>query len=180
MISFAEFRERAGLPDRATMVDVVNAVHSMPYGRPAQRTVTGALQEWRGTCSTKHALLAVLLAERRPQTKPGLVHRVYRWSRSDVAQVVGPVAALAVPADGICDVHRYLALSLNGTRIDLDVTFPSTPRWGGLTSMPIACGRGTDYPAGADPDADKRALEEAFTDPRVREPFIAALTAKHG
>jgi hypothetical protein len=39
---------------------------------------------------------------------------------------------------------------------------------------------GTDYLAGEDPDADKRALEAANCDPPIREPFIAALASVFG
>ena len=42
--------------------------------------------------------------------------------------------------------------------------------------MPVACGPGTDYVTGPDPDADKYALEAAYCDPQVRELIIAALT----
>lgn len=35
---------------------------------------------------------------------------------------------------------------------------------------------GEDYPAGDDPDLEKRVLEEENCDPTVREPFIATLT----
>ena len=41
--------------------------------------------------------------------------------------------------------------------------------------MPLACGPGRDYPAGSDPDADKRGLEARHCDPAVREPLIALL-----
>ncbi len=166
---------RAGLPADASLADVVAAVHSMPYGRPADRSAQGALAEWRGTCSTKHALLAAVLAEHSPHTRPQLVHRVYRRLPEDAARSFGPVAAAAVPAEGLWDVHRYLTIALSGNRVVIDVTFPSSPGWDGASSMPVACGPGTDQVAGPDPDADKRALEAAHCDPAVREPFIAAL-----
>lgn len=38
----------------------------------------------------------------------------------------------------------------------IDATFPG-PAWDGLSSLPLACGAGMDYPAGDDPDAEKRA-----------------------
>jgi hypothetical protein len=44
--------------------------------------------------------------------------------------------------------------------------------------MPLACGPGTDHVVSASADADKRALEEAWCDPVVREPFIAALSTE--
>ena len=157
------------------MREVVAAVQSIPYGRPAQRNAQGALTEWRGTCSTKHALLAAVLAERWPETAPQLVHRAYRCMPADAARRFGPRAAAAVPPGGLWDVHRFLTVQVGGERIVLDVTFPDGPPWDGAGSMPVACGPGIDRPAGTDPDADKRALETAYCDPVVREPFIAAL-----
>ncbi|MFC3382614.1 hypothetical protein [Couchioplanes azureus] len=151
------------------------AVHSMPYGRPAERSARGALAEWRGTCSTKHALLAAVLAERWPHVEPQLVHRVYRCTPRDAARSFGARAAAAVPEEGLWDVHRYLTIRLGGEPVVIDVTFAGHRGWDGAGSMPVACGPGTDHTAGPDPDADKRALEQAHCDPGVREPFIAAL-----
>jgi hypothetical protein len=72
-------------------------------------------------------------------------------------------------------VHRYLTAEVDGRRIVLDATFPGEDAWDGRSDMPLACGPGEDHAAGADPDADKRALEAARCDAAVREPFIAAL-----
>ncbi|AUG80197.1 hypothetical protein CFP65_5499 [Kitasatospora sp. MMS16-BH015] len=170
-----ELTARAGLPPDATLAEVIEAVRSMPYGRPAERSARGALAEWRGTCSSKHALLAAALAERWPETEPQLVHRVYRCTPAGAERAFGPAAAAAVPAAGLWDVHRYLTIRHGGERVVIDVTFPTGPSWDGAGSMPIACADGTDHPAGSDPDTDKRALEAAHCDPAVREPFIAAL-----
>ncbi|WP_329297231.1 hypothetical protein OG410_00630 [Streptomyces sp. NBC_00659] len=169
---------RAGLPENPSVEEVVEAVHLMPYGRPAERSAHGALTEWQGTCSTKHALLAAVLAEQWPRLKPQLVHRVYRCTPEDAARSFGPAVAATVPGKGLWDVHRYLTVELDGGRVVIDVTFPSGPSWDGSGSMPIACGRGSDHLAGSDPDADKRALEEAHCDPGTREPFIAALASR--
>lgn len=73
---FARFVTRAGLPGDASLCQVVNAVQTVPYGRPGARTAEGVIGEWKGTCSTKHALLAQLLRERWPELQPRLVHRV--------------------------------------------------------------------------------------------------------
>lgn len=69
-------------------------------------------------------------------------------------------------------MHRYLTVSLDGRRVALDATFPGE-RWDGRSPLPLACSAGEDYEAGADPDSDKRALED-------REPFIAAIAALSG
>jgi hypothetical protein len=133
------------------------------------------MSQWKGTCSTKHALLAQLLRERWPQLQPGLVHRVYHVSRQSVLQRFGAGAAGAVPEGGLADVHRYLVIILAGQKVTIDVTFPGDQAWDGHRPMRLACGEGRDFPAGDDPDADKAALEASYCDPQVREPFIASL-----
>ena len=172
---FARFVTRAGLPGDASLCQVVNTVQAIPYGRPGKRTAEGLICEWKGTCSTKHALLAQLLGERWPESQPRLVHRVYRVSRSAVLQRYGGGAVGAVPEDGLTDVHRYLVIILAGQEVTIDITFPGDQAWDGHRSMCLACGDGHDFPAGDDPDAEKAALEASHCDPQVREPFIAAL-----
>jgi len=65
---------------------------------------------------------------------------------------------------------------LEGQRVEIDATFPG-PAWDGHSSLPLACGPGRNHPAGEDPDAEKRALENQHGDPAIREPFIAALAS---
>ena len=170
----ADLMCREGWSDEPSLAAVVEAVRAIPYGRPALRTPEGVLAEGRGTCSTKHALLAAILATRWPETAPRIVHRVYRVERALADTRFGPRAADAVPPGGLVDVHRFLTAVVEGRRIAIDATFPGPP-WDGRTSMTLACGPGADHPAGADPDADKRALEAEHCDPAIREPFIAAL-----
>jgi hypothetical protein len=172
---FARFVTRAGLPGDALLCQVVNAVQAIPYGRPGARTAEGVIVEWKGTCSTKHALLAQLLRERWPELQPRLIHRVYRVSRSSVLQQHGRGAAAAVPEGGLTDVHRYLVIILAGQEVTIDIPFPGDQAWDGHRSMCLACGAGHDFPAGDDPDAEKAALEARYCDPQVREPFIASL-----
>lgn len=43
--------------------DAARLVWDLPYGRPRQADLQAVLRERRGTCSTKHALLAALAAE---------------------------------------------------------------------------------------------------------------------
>jgi hypothetical protein len=173
---FDEFAARAPLPDGASLRQMVNAVQAIPYGRPVSRTTQGVLGEWKGTCSTKHALLAQLLRERWPETRPRLVHRVYRVTRGDVLRRYGGDAAGAVPEGGLSDVHRYLVITIDGQDVTIDVTFPGGPAWDGHRSMSLACGDGRDFPAAEDPDIEKTALETSYCDPQARESFIAALT----
>jgi hypothetical protein len=159
----------------ASLIELVEAVRSLPYGRPSDRTVEGMLRERRGTCSTKHLFLARLLAERFPETDPKIVHRVYVLDRARAGELFGrDVAEVVVHEMGLVDVHRYLTIKLGEERIVIDATFPGEP-WDGGSSLPLACGPGSDYPAGDNPNAEKRELETQHCDPAVREPFIAAL-----
>lgn len=175
-----QFALRAGLPEEFTLKQIIDAVQAIPYGRPASRTPEGVVREWKGTCSTKHALLAMVLREQRPELRPRLVHRVYHADRASVRQRHGTTAATAVPEGGLIDVHRYMVITIAGRDLTIDVTFPDDPPWDGRHSMTLACGEGQDIPAGSDPDADKAALEASYCDPRAREPFIAALAAAAG
>jgi hypothetical protein len=163
------------LDDHCTLVELVEAVRALRYGRPSDRTVAGMLRERRGTCSTKHLFLADELARRFPESTPQIVHRVYVLSRQDAGRLFGAHAATAVPLQGLTDVHRYLTAVVYDSRITVDVTFPGRS-WDGRSSLPLACGPGQDHLAGADPDFEKRALEHQNCNPVVREPFIAALS----
>jgi hypothetical protein len=157
-------------------VELVEAVRAMPYGLPRERTVEGTLLEARGTSATKHLLLAQLLAKRVPETRPTLVHRVYRLDRDRALEVFGAAIAATVPSEGFVDVHRYMTVTVDERRITVDATVTGRP-WDGRTSLEPVCGPGSDFPAGADPDADLRALEDEHCDATAREPFLAALEA---
>ena len=136
------------MPADAALVDLVEALRALPYGRPSERTVAGMLAEGRGTCSTKHAHLVTELEGSFPETEPVVVHRVYRVTRAQCAERFGPGAAAVVPEGGLVDVHRYVEATVSGQRIVLDVTFPGAP-WDGSSSLPLACGSGDDLPVPA-------------------------------
>ncbi|MFZ1155251.1 MAG: hypothetical protein WAN93_10135 [Solirubrobacteraceae bacterium] len=164
--------------DYEQLIDLVESVRSLPYGRPSDRTVGAMLREQRGTCSTKHLYLAQILAERFPMTEPKLVHRVYRLNKATAQSLFGTAVAAAVPADGLIDVHRYLLVTIDGQQLTIDATFPGAP-WDGRSSLLLACGPAEDMPAGDHPDQEKRVLENSHCDPAIREPFIAALAAAY-
>jgi hypothetical protein len=157
-------------------VEFVEAVRGLDYGRPSDGTVSGMLRERRGTCSAKHLFLAERLRQLFPETEPQIVHRVYRLNRARGGELFGEEAASLIPTGGLTDVHRYITIDLDERRVTIDATFPGRP-WDGRSSLPLACGPGNDYPAGSDPDAEKRQLEAENCDPAVREPFIAALAS---
>ena len=158
------------------LVDVVLEISRIPYGRPSDRSARGVVAEGRGTCSTKHLLLAEMVDERWPELEPTLWHRVYRVTPELAEQRWGTHVAHAVPADGLVDVHTYAVVTIDGRATQVDVTFPLTA-WDGVSDIPLACGDGDDYPAGSDPLASKAVLVKEHCDPAVRELFIAALSA---
>jgi hypothetical protein len=170
------FVARAGLGDQPSLWEIVEAIREIPYGRPSERTPEGVVQDWTGTCGTKHALLAALL-EDRPEFELQLVHRVYRVDPDRALELFGEDAARSVPKEGLVDVHTYAIVNVAGDDVRIDVTFPGH-LWDGHSDMELACGPGTDHlvAEGADPWAMKEQLVAEHCDPSLRESFIAALS----
>jgi hypothetical protein len=173
------FADKAGVGDSPTLVDLVEAVRAVPYGRPRDRTPAGVVSDWRGTCSTKHALLAEMTVMRWPGLEPGVVHRVYRLTPDLCRGLFGDRAVAAVPPEGVTDVHSYLTLSIKERRVRVDATFPG-PRWDGVSDMPLSCGEGFDVEGGDDPNATKSSLVERYCDVAMRERVIEALAEGTG
>ncbi len=161
-----------------SIIELVDRVRAIPYGRPSDRTVEGMLREQRGTCSTKHLYLAQQLGQRFPTTEPEIVHRVYRLDQHRARELFGEEIAQTIPPGGLIDVHRYLTIQIDKQRLAIDATFPGAP-WDGRSPMPLACGPGEDIPAGEQPDQDKKALERRHCDSAIRELFITALAQAH-
>jgi hypothetical protein len=159
-----------------SLVELVEAVRALPYGRPREDTVDGMFSDGRGTSSAKHLFLAQVLRQRFPDTDPLLVHRVHRLDRTRALEQFGPAIAESVPAEGLTDVHRYLTITLEGRRIALDATLAGQP-WDGRSPLEPACGPGRDFPAGVDPDAEMLALEREHCDHVSRQPFLQAIAA---
>lgn len=84
------------LASDSSLIDLVEVVRVLPYGRPSDRTVEGMLRERRGTCSTKHLFLARALAERFPETQPLIVHRVYTLDRAGAGELFGAAVAVSL------------------------------------------------------------------------------------
>jgi hypothetical protein len=167
------FAKRIGTSE-PNLRDTVLAVSRIPYGRPSNLSAEGVVQEWRGTCSTKHLLLLALMMECWPDMEPRLWHRVYRVTPEHALATWGGPVARTVPPDGLVDVHTFVTAHLAGASVTLDATF-AVDEWDGRSAMPIWAAPGDDISAGFHPLDAKRALEREHCDPAVREPFIAAL-----
>lgn len=168
------FRSRIGGGD-LDVVGTVEAVSQIPYGRPAELSPEGVLADWRGTCSTKHMLLARLIGEAWPELPFSLWHRVYTVNQNWAISRWGPAVAETIPPEGLVDVHTFARVTLDAFELVIDVTFP-VETWDGRSDMAVACGPGADQPAGADPLATKAALVARHCDPPAREAFLAALS----
>lgn len=168
------FSRKSGLGQAPEFRDVVEAVRLIPYGRPADRTVQGLLHEWRGTCSTKHELLALLAQDRWPDLDTQIMNRVYRLTPTVAQRLFGDAATTVVPPDGLADVHSYMTAVVSGRRIVIDATLTGAP-WDGQSDMTLACGEGIDVHGGDDPRATKEHLVREHCDPATRDRVIELL-----
>jgi hypothetical protein len=89
-------------------------VHALPYGRTTDRAdVTAVLREGRGTCSTKHALLAALAEEQGIPV--ALMLGIYQMDERNT-----PGVGVVLARHGLCSIpeaHCYLLYG--GRRVDL-------------------------------------------------------------
>ena len=92
-------------------------LHELPYGRNSDRANFWlVLPEQRGTCSTKHALLATLASE---QNLPvSLTVGIYDMSEANTPGVGAVLSAHAL--ESIPEAHCYLAYA--GLRVDVTRT----------------------------------------------------------
>ena len=97
-------------------------VRRLPYGRNSDRADYGSvLEEGRGTCSTKHALLAALARDHGLPVELRL--SIYEMDGRNTPGV-GPVLA-RYGLDGVPEAHCYLAY--RGARVDLTRVVPTDP-----------------------------------------------------
>lgn len=169
---FDRFVERARLALSPTLQEIVEAIRAIPHGRPRQRSARGVLEDWRGTCSTKHLLLKAL----RPDLDVRFTHRIFRLTPDNARRWLGPEVTEVVPPEGMIDVHTYATALIDGRRIVIDVTFPGGEPWDGISDMAIPFPEGEDVDAGEDPIASKDALISKVGDTAARQRLIAALS----
>lgn len=154
------------------MREIVEAVHSIPHGRPRERTAAGVVENWRGTCSTKGLLVRSVL----PGLEVRFVHRVFRLTPEAASPWLGADVARVVPPEGLIDVHTYMTANVGGRRVVLDLTFPHSPAWDGVSDMQVPFPLGDDFEAGEDPIASKEELVARFGDASLRRRLIDAIS----
>lgn len=115
----AEACASAGVP--FGLRPVLLCVRDMPYGRPQfGQTPAAALQEWRGTCSTKHLAVHLLLSQL--QLHPRLM--MARFVVRPTLPLRDPLLRAAVCERPVYDVHNFLYCRFDGRDTLIDITFP--------------------------------------------------------
>lgn len=104
-----------------TFGDALNLIASLPYGRNSDRANPSlVLAERRGTCSTKHALLAELARELDLDVRLAL--GIYEMREENTPGVGRVLAAAGI--DAVPEAHCYL--SVQDERIDVTRSVTAT------------------------------------------------------
>lgn len=165
------------LPDERELFELVR---DLPYARASGHEPETVIREWRGTCSTKHELLAALYAEL------GLKSTIYACTQ-EIRLPDGAAPELAAwEGEPVIDVHNYLVLHERGGDRLIDATWPLATREVGLIAnewgadMRVACTPLETWAleSGEDGAAFKDALlRERYTPEQLqrRDEFIRAV-----
>jgi hypothetical protein len=193
----AAFRRAAvdrGLLDANVRIDAALAwalVRDMPYERASDTGPETLVDEWRGTCSGKHLLLARLLGELGHGTM--FMTALHEFTPAN-SPWLPPDLLAEVERAPVPDVHNFLMVESESGWFAVDATWPLAARTLGLPAnegwvpgrnMTVAADIDEiyDVPDDADPMEYKaRVLDDhvgaAGTPARVRrERFIEALSA---
>lgn len=151
-------------------------VRDLPYGRNSDRSDWGlVLAEGRGTCSTKHALLAALAREHGADVELRL--GIYLMDGKNTPGAAGALDAVGLAA--LPEAHCYLAH--RSERVDV-TGVESSGIEGFLHEEAIEPGQIGAYKVGAHRDFLRTWAAERGLDPdhvwRVREGCIAALSGR--
>ena len=182
-----ESRRRGLLPagEPLTSERAFALVRDMPYRRASSRKPEAIVEEWRGTCSGKHYLLAGIFGEL------GLESRVmmctHRFTPGNTRHFPAELRAL-VAVSSVPDVHTYLRVNTGKCWTVVDATWPSSAGPLGMTvnrvfdagtDMTLACDPidSFEVPAGQDPQGFKERLIKEFCGPQsqLRDDFIEGM-----
>ena len=160
-------------------------VRDMPYRRASSRRPEAIVEEWRGTCSGKHYLLADIFRAL------GLESRVIMCTHRFTAQNTGhfPEELRELVAGGsVPDVHTYLRVNTAKGWTAVDATWPISAEPLGMTvnhdflpgcNMELACDPVDSYlvPTSHDPQEFKEKLIREFCgeSSAVRDEFIEGM-----
>ena len=182
-----ESRQRGLLADDESLTAerAFGLVRDMPYRRASSRRPEAIVEEWQGTCSGKHYLLADIFRELELETT--VVMCTHRFTGENTGHFPQELRAL-VAQGPVPDVHTYLRVRTpEGWRV-VDATWPSSAEHLGMPvnrefvprgSMMIACDPidALPVPEGREPQEFKEQLIAEFCGESsdVRDEFIEGL-----
>ena len=121
-----------GLLERNTRIDAALAwalVRDMPYDRASDTRVETLVDEWRGTCSGKHLLLARLLGELGHNSM--FMTALHEFTPAN-SPWLPPELLAEVERSPVRDVHNFLMVESESGWFAVDVTWPVAARSLGL------------------------------------------------
>ena len=182
-----EGRERGLLGDGESLSaeGAFALVRDMPYRRASSRRPEAIVEEWQGTCSGKHYLLADIFRELGLESR--VIMCIHRFTAENTGHFPAELREL-VDAGPVPDVHTYLRVNTAEGWTVVDATWPSSAGPLGMTvnrefrageNMTLACEPiGTlPAPAGQDPQEFKEQVIREFcgVSSGVRDEFIEGM-----
>lgn len=160
-------------------------VRDMPYRRASSRRPEAIVEEWRGTCSGKHYLLADIFREMGLESR--VIMCTHRFTPENTRHF--PAELREMVAEGpVPDVHTYLRVKTAQGWMVVDATWPTSAGPLGMTvnreftagkDMAIACDpiETLPVPEGMDPQEFKEQVIRDFCgeSSAVRDEFIEGL-----
>lgn len=178
-------RDLLGHDEPLTAERAFALVRDMPYRRASSRRPEAIVEEWQGTCSGKHYLLADIFRELGMETTVVMV--THRFTPENTGHFPEELRAL-VAESPVPDVHTYLRLSTPDGPAVVDATWPSSAEPLGMpvnrefltgAGMAIACDPIDTLPVpdGQDPQEFKEQVIREFCGDSsgVRDEFIEGL-----
>ena len=160
-------------------------VRDMPYRRASSRRPEAIVEEWRGTCSGKHYLLADIFRELGLETRVFMA--THRFTAENTGHFPAELRALVAQAP-VPDVHTYLRVHIAQGWTVVDATWPSSAAPLGMpvnrefrpgADMTIACDpiESLPVPEGEDPQQFKEQVIARFCgqSSQTRDDFIEGL-----
>ena len=160
-------------------------VRDMPYRRASSRRPEAIVEQWQGTCSGKHYLLADVLRDLGLETQ--VIMCTHQFTYENTGHFPDELRAL-VAQGPVPDVHTYLRVNTAGSWRVVDATWPSSAGPLGMAvnrefspgrDMTVACDpiATLPVPEGRDPQEFKEQVIAEFCgeSSRVRDEFIEGL-----
>jgi hypothetical protein len=182
-VEFTELVERfAALPEPDRFVKAYEYVRDLAYGDIGSRNPFDVLAQKKGTCSGKHALLKMLLAELGYEVQSFFaLHDFGKFPISPWPDELKEFERKVIP-----DYHDFLKITIGGEQLMIDgvfdkelvrLGFPSL-EWDGKTNMQLPIEASDIFPAKGDMEDHKKHLIAGLPqeEQELRKQFLTKLT----